>query len=568
MIESPISSWSVRNIGLLGALLGVVILAYFYALDRAIFSSRSFSYIFSFLIWTRDTNAAWLGAAIGILATLWRRPQPILRLVDLIGDHPGIVSLIVVALCAVGTNLIYLNHPLCMDEYAPYFQSKVFATGRIAAQMQPELVNWLVVREFGSAFMTFSTESGRVIESYWPGFALLLTPFQLLNIAWLCNPLLAGLAIVLIFQITMEITQSRRAGGWAVLFAIGSGAFVVNAISFYSMSAHLTANLLFAWLLMAPNTRRAMAAGLVGSVALVLHNPMPHTLFAAPWIIWLISDQQRRRYLPALIAGYLPVSLCVGLGWLALKSSYFPSATSTSAIASGIFSLPGASVLNMRVAALAKMWVWATPCLILFSIIGASQWWSNRHVRILTISSLLTFAGYLFVNVDQGHGWGYRYFHSSWGALPILAACMLANQPEKPPNLISFAGATATLSLMLLVPFQLYQVNTFVTGYLDQVPSPVRPGNNVYFIDALDGFYLSDLIQFDPLLRNEDLVLAKQPRGLDEALIKTNWPDARRVARGSWGEQWHLGSEDQRVRGNGIAAAHFAIKVPPAIPQH
>ena len=67
---------------------------------------------------------------------------------------------------------------------------------------------------------------------------------------------------------------------------------------YYSMQAHLTANLLFVWLLLKPTPYRAFGAGVVGSLALVLHNPFPHMLFAAPWIIaFARSKDQRRTFL-------------------------------------------------------------------------------------------------------------------------------------------------------------------------------------------------------------------------------------------------------------------------------
>ena len=65
-----------------------------------------------------------------------------------------------------------------------------------------------------------------------------------------------------------DITEDRRAAGWAVLFTFASGAFVANGLSYYSMQAHLCANLLFAALLIRPSGYRPLGAGLVGSVAL------------------------------------------------------------------------------------------------------------------------------------------------------------------------------------------------------------------------------------------------------------------------------------------------------------
>ena len=71
------------------------------------------------------------------------------------------------------------------------------------------------------------------------------------------------------------------------------------------------------------------------------------------------------------------------------------------------------------------MWIWAPPCSFIFAVLGGWRLRENRVVRLLVQSAVLTFAGYLFVRFDQGHGWGYRYFHSAWGVIPILAGCAM-----------------------------------------------------------------------------------------------------------------------------------------------
>jgi len=92
------------------------------------------------------------------------------------------------------------------------------------------------------------------------------------------------------------------------------------AITYFSMTAHLLLNLAFAWLLFERTFFRLVLAGLVGSFALLLHNPMPHFLFALPWIVWLALQPDRLRKLLALAAGYAPLALGVGFGWALLLS--------------------------------------------------------------------------------------------------------------------------------------------------------------------------------------------------------------------------------------------------------
>jgi hypothetical protein len=543
-----ITSTDVR-IRMVGVSLCALCVAYFYLLDRVGFSSAHFSLIFRFLLTDYDSGAAWLAMAICLLAILWNRPAPVSRLVDFFGQHPYLIALASTALIASGTIIVYHNYPLSMDEYAAVFQSKIFASGQFFAQLPRGLVDWLVVRGFNGSFLVASAETGRAIEGYWPGFAVLLVPFEFFRIPWLCNASLAGLALFLIHWITLQITGDRRACGWAMLFTVASGAFVADAVSYYSMQAHLTANLLYVALLLRPNRCRTVAAGLIGSLALILHNPVPHTLFAVPWIVAMATDRDERRFLLPLMLGYLP-GVSVGLGWFLFRSDIASGTQGVSAvggIASGLLAWPDSTLLNMRVAALAKMWLWSVPCVFVFALLGRRLHRDNRHVRLLTQSAVLTFVGYLFVQFDQGHGWGYRYFHSAWGAIPILAGCAMTDRSDTQQRLVSFAGAMAVLNLVVVMPFQLHEISEVISQHLAQIPPPKRPGNNVYFIHPRAGFYLADMVQMDPLLRNRDLLLVSHGPELDAQLVLENWPGAVKIQSGRAVDQWYLGPGDKRV---------------------
>jgi hypothetical protein len=533
----------------LGVLLSTIALAYFYVVDNYCFSTKLMGPIFSYLLMVDDSDTAWLTLGVCIFAALWRNPAPVLKVVDFLGRNAVSVALSAIAFLALGAVFIYHNNAYCMDEYAAVFQAKIFAAGRLFAQLPPSVVDWLIPPGFNGMFIVASRATGRAIECYWPGFSLILAPFELLGIPWLCNASLAGLAIYLIFRITLQITDDRRAAGWAVLFTICSGAFVANAISYYSMQAHLTANILFVWLLMKPTPYRAFTAGIVGSLALVLHQPFPHAVFAAPWIVAMARSKEQRYSFFALVLGYLPLLIFVGAGWLQLRAFVTAGDSGFNVIGnnlSGAFSLPDKSMIDMRVAAIVKMWIWAVPGLFLLAVLGRIRRGDNPYVRLLMQSAVVTFVAYLFVIFDQGHGWGYRYFHSAWGVIPILAGCAMTGQPGSNGRLAAFAGAAALLSLLLIVPQQMMQIDSMITHHLAQLPKVTRPGNNVYFISVPGGFYSADLIQMDPFLRDEDLILFSRGPELDAELRRQNWPSASLVGRGFRVEEWNLGPEDQR----------------------
>jgi hypothetical protein len=529
---------------ILAILLSAVALAYFPALDHHLFSSRYMSGIFRYLLKEYDAKTAWLTFGICVAAACWRNPAPSLKIVDFVNAHLVPIVIASVALLALGTVFVYHDNAFAMDEYAEVFQAKTFAAAQLRAHLPATVVDWLVPPELNGAFLAASKVSGEAIEVFWPGFPLMLAPFEALGIPWLCNPCLAGVAVFLIHRITLDVTGNRRAAGWAVLFTLASGAFVAYAISYYSMQARLTTNLLFAWLLLKPDPRRSFAAGIVGSLALVVHSPFPHALFAAPWILSMAFSKERRRSLPILIAGYLPLLIIVGVGWLRLRGAITggqPDLQPITATISGVLKLPTIFMLDLRAAATVKMWIWAVPGLFLLALLGRLRCGDDYRVRLLTWSAVLTFGGYFFVVFDQGHGWGYRYLHSAWGVVPILAGCAMIERPGSTGRLIAFAGAAAMLSLLLVVPYQLLQIDSVIDRHLAQLPAPQRPGRYVYFIKVRGGFYAADLVQMDPLLRQPDLLLFSRGPELDAKLRQQNWPGAILVERRGAIEQWNVG---------------------------
>jgi len=99
-----------------------------------------------------------------------------------------------------------------------------------------------------------------------------------------------------------------------------------------------------------------------------------------------------------------------------------------------VLRLPNEAVLDMRLIALAKLWLWAVPALVLLAIVGFWRSRADMRVKLLAASAILTFIGYIFIPVSQGHGWGFRYFHSAWFILPVLAAGAFAAHPGQSPT--------------------------------------------------------------------------------------------------------------------------------------
>jgi hypothetical protein len=473
-----------------------------------------------------------------------------------LGDHPNIVaSCSFVTLCT-GALLVYQNHPLAMDEYTQFFQSRVFAGGHLTAHFPAPLLDWLIPEGFQNYFLFVSKQTGAVASSYWPGYALLLTPFTFVGIPWACNPLVSSLTLIVIHRLALRLFGDREAAGLAVLLTIASPVFFANGISFYSMPAHLLANASFALLLTDPTPRRTFAAGLVGSVALTLHNPVPHILFALPWLVWLATRPRGIRLLAVAAAGYLPLCIVFGLGWFwftaALRQTDLDAATAASSQLEHVqrlgqaFALPNSTVLLARLIGFAKIWVWAVPGLLILAGIGAWTQRASTFCRLFLASALITFIGFMFVPVDQGHGWGFRYFHSAWIALPLLAAGAVARTADGSQRAGFFAGdetrgfmvACALLTLVFGVGFRAWQIHDFMAADLAQLPAYTGTERRVVIVDPNVSFYAADLVQNDPWLRGDVTLMITRGDPDDATMMREHFPDLHEVYADKFGTVW------------------------------
>ena len=440
---------------------------------------------------------------------------------------------------AAAALLVYRAHPLSMDEYAPLFQARAFARGRLAGQVPSELVPRLVppIRWFIEA-----APSGAMLSSYWPGFALLLTPFVLLGCPWLLNPLLGGATLLLVWRLARRIWPDTAAAGWAVLFTAASPAFTVNAISYYSMGAHLAASLCFAVLIL---EERLFLAGVVGSLALALHNPFPHTLFALPWLAAIALRPGRVRNLARLALGYAPGMIVLLGGWMLCRARFTHPVETRRGILAGFdlirqlaFTAPSLDLLLVRTMNLAELGSWAVPLLLPLAMLGAARSWSHPPARLLAMSALVTLVGYAFVQFDQGHGWGFRYFHGVWATLPLFAASGLEG-PRASTALRKLALAAGIGSLALCTPLRFWQVRTFIDAHLAQLP-PAQGKQSVVFVDILHGSYTIDLVQNDPFLAGTRWMLISFGEREDRAFMQTYFPGARLAAAGAVASVWEV----------------------------
>jgi len=519
--------------------------------------SAAFRFLLGF-----DTHGNLLLLAIAVAAFLLRRRASALDALRACTSRPWLIAAVLFPVLCLGSLFVYHDQPLSMDEYAALFQARAFAEGRLTGAFPPELMDRLIPPFFQNHFLIVSTSTGLVSSSYWPAFSLLLTPFVWLGIPWAANPLLGALAVPALHRLTREVSGSTEAAGWAVAIAVASPVFIITSVSYYPLQAHLLFNLLYALLLLNVSLQRALLAGVVGSIALTLHNPLPHLLFCAPFLAWVAFRPRGMRLLAALLVGYLPLALLLGVGWrehlAQLLAQVAPVTATAPAVTAGgaqvslpgawgafadILALPGYDTLYSRLAGLSKIWTWGALGLLVLAIPGYSALRSHSYARVLGAALLLTFFGYFVVRFDQGHGWGYRYIHSAWFVLALFAGAFLATRKdESGGELLAMAAWGIGLSLVLSNGLRAVQVESHIARHLAQVPPLSVPADasrpEVVFIEIRRGFYTHDLVQNQPLLRGPRVVMVHEGGPRQAELMANRFPAYRKSAEGPWGEHW------------------------------
>ncbi|CAN0621882.1 conserved membrane protein of unknown function [Burkholderia multivorans] len=517
-------------------------------------ASIVFSPFFSYLLYTYDRPAAYLSLSLlPLAAALHPFCGRLSAVADACGRHPWRLAAAVAILFALGARFIYHAHPLSMDEYAVWFQSRIFASGALTGQFPPDWLDRLIYPPFQNYFLTVSRASGQVASVYWPGFALAMTPFSLIGAEWLCNPVLSALSLVAIARTCRLVFPGEDSvAGWAMLFAVASPAFVAMGISYYAMTGLLLTNLVFTWGFLQPTARRLFLSGVVGSIALTFHNPMPHALFAFPWLVWFLCQRPPWRQMVALVAGYVPLTLLLGVGWIVFKAhlsadvashaAYLPSQHALDQIASA-FSLPDPAVVVIRLAGTVKLWIWAVPGILILAGMGYARTRENTAIQLLAASAMLTFFGYFFVLFDQGNGWGYRYFHPAWSVLAILAGAAVAGKirnedREASPAMRNLAGALVFCSLLILVPWQLRDVERHIGAQLARIPESPSDGRSIAFLSVDRSMFLVDLVQNDPFLRNRSIRMVSGGAESDRKFLRDAHISANPLPAGEYGQVW------------------------------
>lgn len=481
----------------------------------------------------------WVAAA---RETKGELPRWAARLASLGTTKPmAITSLVVLAITAVGGVFVLHGIGLAMDEFTASFQARIFASGRLQAAVPAEwrgLTPWMT-----PVFVNYKPVAGVWLSSYLPGYAAIRTLFTLAGVESLTNPVLAALTVVLVVAVARRIwrgDQGARPAMFALLFLALSAQFLVTSMGAYSMAAHLCLNLLWLWLYLRNDTAGLAVAPWVGVLALGLHNPIPHALFVAPFLLRVLRE---RRF--GWVA-YCGVVYGAGaLGWYQWLQFVQTDVDGNAAlIGAGVagggglgggvfntFALPGLFRWFVQGMSLALLLTWETPAVALFIPIALLGWRRlGPTERDLALGFVGTWLFYAFFDADQGHGWGYRYMHAVLGNAVLLAASGAEQmwRGGRDALVARIVVVSAIVTIAVQWPLRAIQTERFVRPYAAVLAHVAALDVDVVTVNPRHAWYGRDFVRNDPFLAGGPKVV-----GLEYLLGR--WPHVRDVPESARG---------------------------------
>ena len=435
---------------------------------------------------------------------------------------PWAVPVAVLGLTAFGGAVVLHGIGLSMDEFTVSFQARIFASGRLQAAVPAEwreLAPWMT-----PVFVNYKPTAGVWVSSYLPGYAAIRAVFATVGIESLTNPVLAALSIVLISGIARRVwmgDDAARSATLAVLFLGLSAQFIVTSMSGYSMTAHLCLNLLWLWLYVRGDKAALTAAPWVGVLAMGLHNPIPHALFVAPFLVRLVRER-RLGWLAYFAAVYL-VGAASWYEWLQFvqrdvdgSSAIIGAGMWGDGIGGGVFHqfrIPRLFGLFVQGMSVALLFAWQTPALLLFLPVALLGWRRLGAVeRDLAAGLIATWLFFVFF-ADQGHGWGNRYMHAVLGNAVLLAVAgaLAIWRSGRQAVVARLVVASALVTLVVQWPLRALQTERFVRPYAAAHEYVATRPVQLVVLDPQSVWYGRDFVRNDPFLAGTPKVLGVAP---------------------------------------------------------
>lgn len=395
----------------------------------------------------------------------------------------------------LASHTLFHQFALSMDEFSAHFQASIYASGHLTAPV-PEAFRG-VTDGITPIYSTYLPQTGAWTTMYLPTYAAVRALFLLVGAEWLTNPVLSAACVVLLAAVARRLWPQDGMRQWLALFLIvTSSQFLITAGSAYAMPAHLCFNLLWLWLWLRGDRVSLIALPIVGVIALGLHNPFPHGLFVAPFLIHLVVTRRWR-----LVAWLGTVYAAGSLYWLRWLEGVQPQAQEGGVGGlMSLFNFPSLDSLIVHAMNLTLLVTWQAPVVALGLAAALWRFRSLRHpLRELAYGVVLTFAFYMLFPSAQGHGWGYRYMFPALGGIVLLAADAWPHlAAELRPRAARALLVTGLTLALVQLPVRAAEVETTIrpfasaSRYLHSLPV------DIVLLPTTEWWYGQDLVRNEP----------------------------------------------------------------------
>jgi 4-amino-4-deoxy-L-arabinose transferase-like glycosyltransferase len=478
-----------------------------------------------------------------------------------------IIVICIAAILATGAVSFFAFERLAHleDEVAYLFQARTMALGRLTvpSPSQPEA--------FWTPFVL--DHHGERFGKYAPGWPAVLGLGVLAaegKAAWLVNPLLAALALYLVYRLGQTLYDTR-AGLLAAALGLLSPLFLVLSGSFLSHLASLVWLLLFSlWFVWTAQGRSrwfAVGAGLAWGVAFLTRSltavafALPMAVYASAQIV-LRRQARWRHYLLVALGGMIMAALLpayqwaiTGDPWLNPYVLWWPY--DRIGFGPGIGAMPGGhspfyAWINLQQdLARSGTDIFGWPALswlpLLLGLAVRPRRWKDWALLAPFVCLVIA---YLFYWIGSpARLWGPRYYFEGFAGLWILGSAGLLKvwdwaedrRPWVRPTLVALLVLMTVTNLAVNVPNRMGQARGFYGITRDQL----RPIEEAALENALVIVYAERWLEYGAMLaemspmRDDDIVYARGNNAEIDAAVIAEYP-GRSVYYLSLGELTHV----------------------------
>ena len=424
---------------------------------------------------------------------------------------------------ALGRDLVLGGFDLSRDEVMAVFDGEAFRAGRLFSSLPPQ---WRELQEaLQPLFMAPIGGGEHVISAYLPVHAALRALFSFLADPRFLNPLLAAGAVVLVHGLARQMWPHRPdAALVAALLLAMSSQVLITSMTSYAMTAHLLFNLLWLRCFLRGGKRGYAGSLIVGFFACGLHQVVFHPLFAAPFILRLLTSKRYSMGLFYALCYLLMIAFWGSYLRLAMLWDGHAPPAGDGAADVGLaylleriltmlkdFDFLGGIVLMMLNLLRFAAWqhLLALPlCLLAWRAVRGDEGVMRELAGGLALTLLAMFVLLPF----QGLGWGYRYWHGLLGSFCLLGACgwIHATQAQWPHARRMATGAFAmagAFTLLIVLPLHARHAKAINAPNMEARRAIEAAPVDIVLVDDTGLRWGIDLVRNDPALQGRPLTL-------------------------------------------------------------